>query len=488
MSYPGSRESEGPAANPKSQLRRVMGFWDLLLFNVAAVLGPRWIAAASHNGPSSVSLWILAAVGFFLPTALVIVELTSRYPEEGGLYAWTKLAFGDFHGFVAGWTYWIYTIFYFPALLLASAAMSAYVIGPRGAELAQNRWFLLTGSFILLIVAVVLNIVGSNIGKWLQNAGGVSTYLPLLILAVIAFLFLRSTGRHSVTIFSRGTIIPHWDWGTVNFWPQLAFGLTGLEIGAMMSEEVKDPRRTFPRAIFASGALIAVIYVVGTIAVLSMVPAGHVDPKSGVFQAITMGSIALKVGFIGVLAAVLVSVGNAGGVGTTVAGVSRLPFVAGIDHYMPAAFGKIHPKWRTPYVAILVQAFVSAFVLLATQINETANSAYQILVDATTIVYFISLIYMYAAAIRLAYRNDRTTTPNAVLIPGGVAGVWIASLLGMLVVIGGIVLSFIPPAESENKILFVAKLVIGTVASIAFGLILYYRGVRSKSRAAALPR
>ena len=348
MSYPGSRESEGAAANPKSQLRRVMGFWDLLLFNVAAVLGPRWIAAASHNGPSSVSLWILAAVGFFLPTALVIVELTSRYPEEGGLYAWTKLAFGDFHGFVAGWTYWIYTIFYFPALLLASAAMSAYVIGPRGAELAQNRWFLLTGSFILLIVAVVLNIVGSNIGKWLQNAGGVSTYLPLLILAVIAFLFLRSTGQHSVTIFSRDTIIPHWDWGTVNFWPQLAFGLTGLEIGAMMSEEVKDPRRTFPRAIFASGALIAVIYVVGTIAVLSMVPAGQVDPKSGVFQAITMGSVALKVGFIGVLAAVLVSVGNAGGVGTTVAGVARLPFVVGIDHYMPAIFGKIHPKWRTP--------------------------------------------------------------------------------------------------------------------------------------------
>ena len=486
MSYPGSRESEGAAANPKSQLRRVMGFWDLLLFNVAAVLGPRWIAAASHNGPSSVSLWILAAVGFFLPTALVIVELTSRYPEEGGLYAWTKLAFGDFHGFVAGWTYWIYTIFYFPALLLASAAMSAYVIGPRGAELAQNRWFLLTGSFILLIVAVVLNVVGSNIGKWLQNAGGVSTYLPLLILAVIAFLFLRSTGQHSVTVFSRDTIIPHWDWGTVNFWPQLAFGLTGLEIGAMMSEEVKDPRRTFPRAIFASGALIAVIYVVGTIAVLSMVPAGQVDPKSGVFQAITMGSVALKVGFIGVLAAVLVSVGNAGGVGTTVAGVSRLPFVAGIDHYMPAAFGKIHPKWRTPYVAILVQAFVSAFVLLVTQINETANSAYQILVDATTIVYFISLIYMYAAAIRLAYRKDRTTTPNAVLIPGGPAGVWIASVLGILVVTAGIVLSFIPPAESENKMLFVAKLVIGTVASVLLGLILYYRGARAKTRAANL--
>lgn len=467
-------------SDPKSQLRRVMGFWDLLLFNIAAVLGPRWIAAAAHNGASSISLWILAAVGFFVPTAMVIVELTSRFPQEGGLYAWSKDAFGDFHGFVAGWTYWIYTIFYFPALLLASASMSAYVIGPSGAALAQNRIFLLAGSFVLLIVAVGMNLVGLNIGKWLQNAGGVSTYLPLLILAALAFFLLRSHG--SVTNFSVANMMPHWNWGTVNFWPQIAFAFTGLEIGSMMSEEVRDPRRTFPRAIFASGALIAVIYIVGTLAVLSLLPAAEVDTKSGVFQAITTGSTMLRIGFVGILAAMLVSVGNAGGVGSTVAGVSRVPFVAGLDRYLPAAFGKIHPKWKTPYVAILVQAVISGVILLATQINETANSAYQILVDATTIVYFISLMYMYTAAIRLAYRKDRTTTPGAVLIPGGVVGVWIASLLGIFVVLGGIALSFIPPAESANKFLFVAKLIIGTVVSVLLGLAVYYRGVRNKAR------
>jgi glutamate:GABA antiporter len=479
-----SQTSPSASADPKSQLRRVMGFWDLLLFNIAAVLGPRWIAAASHNGTSSISLWVLAAVGFFVPTAMVIVELTSRFPEEGGLYAWTKNAFGDFHGFVAGWTYWIYTIFYFPALLLASASMSAYVVGPSGAALAQNRMFLLCGSFVLLIVAVGLNLIGLNIGKWLQNAGGVSTYLPLLILAVIAFVLLRSNGHGSVTAFTMANMMPHWNWGTVNFWPQIAFAFTGLEIGSMMSEEVRDPRKTFPRAIFASGALIAVIYIIGTLAVLSLLPAADVDTKSGVFQAITSGSMLLKIGFVGILAAMLVSVGNAGGVGSTVAGVSRVPFVVGLDRYLPAAFGKIHPKWKTPYVAILVQAGISAVILLATQINETANSAYQILVDATTIVYFISLMYMYASAIRLAYRKDRTTTPGAVLIPGGVVGVWIASLLGIFVVIGGIVLSFIPPDESANKFLFVSKLIIGTVVSVLFGLVLYYRGARAKAREA----
>jgi len=471
-------------ADAKSQLRRVMGFWDLLLFNIAAVLGPRWIAAAAHNGTSSISLWILAAVGFFVPTAMVIVELTSRFPQEGGLYAWSKDAFGDFHGFVAGWTYWIYTIFYFPALLLASASMSAYVVGPSGAALAQNRMFLLVGSFVLLFVAVGMNLVGLNIGKWLQNAGGVSTYLPLLILAAIAVILLRS--HSSITQFTVANMLPHWNWGTVNFWPQIAFAFTGLEIGSMMSEEVRDPRKTFPRAIFASGALIAVIYIVGTLAVLSLLPAAEVDTKSGVFEAITAGSTILKIGFVGVLAAMLVSVGNAGGVGSTVAGVSRVPFVAGLDRYLPAAFGKIHPKWKTPYVAILVQAVISGVILLVTQINETANSAYQILVDATTIVYFISLMYMYAAAIRLAYRKDRATTPGAVLIPGGVVGVWIASLLGIFVVLGGIALSFIPPAESANKVLFVAKLVIGTVVSVLLGFAVYYRGARAKARDAKL--
>ena len=170
------------SSDPIKQLRKEMGFWDVLLFNIATVLGPRWIAAAAHNGTSSISLWMFAALLFFVPSAMVINELSSRFPVEGGFYVWAKEAFGDFHGFVAGWTYWVYTIFYFPGLLLASAPMSAYVIGEGGATLAHNRKFLILVSLGLLVVAVGLNIIGLNIGKWLQNAGGVSTYVPLLML------------------------------------------------------------------------------------------------------------------------------------------------------------------------------------------------------------------------------------------------------------------------------------------------------------------
>jgi glutamate:GABA antiporter len=465
--------------DPKTQLRKTMGFWDVLLFNIATVLGPRWIAAAGHNGTSSISLWVIAAVLFFVPGAFVINELSSRFPDEGGLYVWAKEAFGDFHGFVAGWTYWIYTVFYFPGLLLASAAMSAYVMGEKGATLSQDRTFLLLVALGLLLVAVGLNIIGLNIGKWLQNAGGVCTYLPLLLLGGVAALFYFRHG--SVTHFTRANMLPAWNWDTVNFWSQIAFAFTGLELVSAMSEEVRDPQRTLPRAVFGAGALIALAYIAGTFAILALAPAPDLDPMSGVFHAITIGSIALKIGALGILAALLVSVGNAGGVGSTVAGIARVPFVVGIDRYLPAAFGKLHSRWKTPYVSMLVQAGLSAAILLLSQIRtETVRSAYQLVILATIILYFIPFLYMFSAVIKLAGRSDRKNNPNAVLIPGGKVGVWVAGCMGLFVVIISIALSFVPPGEETHKVAFELKLVGATVVSILIGLALYWRGARSK--------
>jgi amino acid transporter len=474
--------SAGDAVATKSQLRKTMGFWDVLLFNIATVLGPRWIAAAGHNGTSSISLWVLAAVFFFVPGALVINELSSRFPEEGGLYMWAKEAFGPFHGFVAGWTYWIYTVFYFPGLLLASASMSAYIIGGRGAALAEERTFLLVVSLALLLVAVGLNIIGLNIGKWLQNAGGVGTYVPLVILAVVAGIVVLKHG--SATHFTVHNMMPTWNWDTVNFWSQIAFAFTGLELVSAMSEEVRDPRRTLPRAVFGAGALIALMYIVGTFAVLALVPAANLDPQSGVFNAITVGSMVLKIGALGVFAAALVTVGNAGGVGSTVAGIARVPFVVGIDRYLPAAFGKIHPKWKTPYVSILVQAGLSGAILLLSQIrSQTVVAAYQVVVDAAIILYFIPFLYMFAAVIKLSRRADRKSNTHAVLVPGERLGVWVCGALGFAVVLLGIALSFIPPGGAGTMD-FEVKLIGGTVGSVLIGLFLYWRGARSKAGAA----
>jgi amino acid transporter len=250
-----------------------------------------------------------------------------------------------------------------------------------------------------------------------------------------------------------------------------------------MSDEIRDARRTMARAILGSGVLIAVIYIVGTFAVLVLLPAGQVDAKSGVFQALTSASTLLKIGALGILGSFLVTFGNAGGVGSTVAGLSRVPFVVGVDRYLPEFFGKIHPRWRTPYISILVQAVISGAILLFSQINQSVASAYQVLVDAAVILYFIPFLYMYAAVIKLAARADRRENEHAVLIPGGKAGVWLAGGLGLFVTLLSIALSFVPPGDSTNKILFELQVVGGTLGAVAIGLVLFYRGVREKARA-----
>jgi amino acid transporter len=248
-----------------------------------------------------------------------------------------------------------------------------------------------------------------------------------------------------------------------------------------MSEEVRDPRRTLPRAVFGAGVLITLAYCVGTVAILALAPAGDIDPQSGVFHAITIGSVALKLGALGMLAAVLVTFGNAGGVGSTVAGIARVPFVVGIDRYLPAAFGKIHPKWKTPYVSILVQAIASGVILLGSQIkSSTVAGAYQVVVNAGIILYFIPFLYMFAAVIKMAGRKDRRENPHAVLVPGGKAGVWICGVLGFLVVFIGIILSlFFPPGGMDTTV-YETEVIGGTAGSVLLGLVLYWRGARAK--------
>ena len=212
-------------------------------------------------------------------------------------------------------------------------------------------------------------------------------------------------------------------------------------------------------------------------------PAADLDPQSGVFHAIAIGSVALRIGFLGVLAALLVTVGNAGGVGSTVAGIARVPFVVGIDRYLPAAFGKIHPRWRTPWVSILVQGGLSGLFLLLSQINDSTRGAYQSLVDVAIILYFIPFLYMFAAVIRLARRPDRASNPHAILVPGGSAGTWICGSLGFLIVLVAIFFSIIPPGDTSSRSFFEFKVGLTTLASILLGLILYWRGARTKQAA-----
>jgi len=461
-------------------LEKTLRTRDLVLFNVAAIVGMRWIALAAHSGPSSLSLWVLAALAFFVPQGLCVTALCSGIPEEGGLYVWSREAFGPRQGFVAGWLYWTSNILYFPTLTLSTVVFALYVFNFRFAALENSRAYTAGASLVLLAIALAFNIVGLNTGKWVQNVGGLAQWIPSAILLVLGVVALATAG--SATPIPARSLLPSLEKkDTIIFFAQICFGFAGLELAPMMAGEVHDPRRTFPRAIWISALTIAACYILGTLSMLWALPAGKISIIAGVNQAIAQAGAAHGLHWVGPPVALLMTLAGLGGLGAWLVGTARLLFVGGLDRYLPPVFGRTHPRWKTPYVALLVQAGLSAVFILAATQGSTVHTAYLMLVDATLIVYFIPYLYMFAAAIRLRVAIERT--PGAIPVPGGAAGSWIVNGVGFTTTLLAIILALVPPSDEAGKIGFFLKVFGGCTAFVVAGFLFYAWAERRRAAA-----
>ena len=345
---PASRTVADADAGGEVSLARALGLRDLVLFNLVAVVGLRWLATAGKAGPSAIVLWLLAGVFFFVPQGLVVTELSSRYPQEGGIYQWTKRALGERHGYLCGWCYWICNALYYPNLLISAAVIATFVVG-KGDTAAANSWtYVLTATLLCLWIAVLVNVLGVGTGKWLQNIGGIGTYIPGVILIALG-AYAGLSGHPSANPITRQNIVP--DLGHLpglNLWASIAFAFAGLELSSAMGGEVKDPRRTMPRAILISAPLIALVYILGTAALLWLIPTRDVNIVSGFLQATAAGArdISPSLWWLAPLAAAAYTLGNVGGVGAWLTGPARVAFAIGLDRYFPPTFGRVHPKWK----------------------------------------------------------------------------------------------------------------------------------------------
>jgi amino acid transporter len=463
-------------------LERALKTRDIVLFNVAAIVGMRWISLAAANGPSSLFLWVLGAICFFIPQGFAVIALSSSIPEEGGLYVWTTRAFGDRQGFLAGFLYWCSNITYFPTLTLSTVVFALYIFGVRFANLEQSHMYASVASLVLLAIALVFNIVGMKTGKWIQNIGGLAQWIPSGALLLVGLVALTTSG--SATPMPPSSLVPSFAaFPTILFFSSLCFGFAGLELAPMMAGEVVEPRRTFPRAIVFSGLTIAAIYLTGTISLLWALPKSEVSIISGVNQAITKAGAAHGMPWLGPPIALLMTLAGLGGVGAWLIATARLLFVGGLDCYLPAVFGKTHAKWKTPWFAMLFQAVFSAIFIVAAQWGGTVQDAYLKLVNATLIVYFIPYLYMFAAAIKL--RAEIRRQPGAIPVPGGDGGSFFWNGLGFLTTAFAIVLALIPPADTQNKISFFVQVFVGSFGFLIAGLVLYVLASRRRRRTAA---
>lgn len=461
-------------------LKRGIRFRDLVLFYFVSGMSVRWTATAAAAGPSILVVWLAALTCFFVPLAASVMELSSRLPDEGGLYVWTREAFGDFAGFVAAWTYWMSNLPYFSGVLYFGAASALFAFGTRGQRLAANPLYYLGFAVAWLAVITLLNIRGVNAGKWLNNVTSLGGLLPLTALMALAALSWWKFGP--AVRYPAAQFVPHWTLDNAVFWSSVFFAFGGVEAASAMGGEIENPRRTIPWAILVGGSMLAIGYLGGTSALLAALPPSAVGGPDGFVNGIRALSERLHAGWVLTPIALLVGLNAVGGAATFLSSTSRLPFVAGIDHYLPRAFGKIHARYRTPWVSIAAYGLAGIVVALAGQAGTTVRGAYDVLVAMGILAYFLPYLFLFAAMMKL---QARPAGPEVRRVPGGRPAAVLLAALGFASTAVTVVLSTIPAGDEPHKTLAVLKVVGGTVVLVGAGVAVFVvermRGRRAAS-------
>ncbi|HEY6549444.1 MAG TPA: APC family permease [Vicinamibacteria bacterium] len=453
-----------PAA---SDLKRVLGRFDLVLLFVVAITNLNVVPVVAANGPFTLWLWLLALALFFWPQGVAVLELSRRHPEEGGVYVWTKAAFGDFHGFLSGWCYWTNNVFYVPTVLLYLVGVVVFVFGPAAAARADDRVFAFGLSTFLLWGLVWLNVRGLGVGKWVNNAGGIGTAVASLALIALAVSRLASQG----SALSAGDLLPaSLDFRLVSSFGVICFALVGLELASVMGGEIRDPARDLGPAVLWGGVISGLLYVGTSLAVLLAVPASEVGVIQGVLQA--MERMAGEVGVAAVVApiALVLSVSIAGIASAWLSGSARVPFVIGLDRFLPPALGRVHPRFGTPWVALVVHAALSTAFLGLSFLGASVREAYVTLLDLAVVLQLVPYLYLHAALLRYSAKDAPAPLRYAksTLRLAGLAGLF-STALGMIV-------AFVPSRQIESVMLFELKMLLGCAVFVGLAVFFFRRG------------
>jgi amino acid transporter len=353
-----------------------------------------------------------------------------------------------------------------------------FVGGASWQTLSSSSAYFMAAAMAGLAITVTLNVLGLGVAKWLNNIGGLCSWIAAGLLIVLGVLsFLRFGTATSITADS---LVPSTSLKDVIFWSTIAFAFGGVESASTMGEEIQDARRTVPRAVLAAAVIITLLYLAGTTSVLIAMPHEQISGIQGIMQALQAMAARAGAAWISPIAAAMVTVGALGGVAGWFAATARLPFVAGLDRYLPPAFGALHPKWQTPHVSLLVQAAISAVFVILGQAGTTVRGAYDVLVSMSIVSYFIPFLYMFAAMIKL---QREPPGPGVIRVPGGRPVAIGVAVMGFTTTAISIVLACVPAADEPDKTLAVAKIVGASALLVAAGAVVYAAGRRRVERA-----
>jgi glutamate:GABA antiporter len=462
------------SSNPP-HLKRVLGRFDLVLLFVVAVFNLNVVPSIAANGGVTVWLWLISLVLFFLPQGIAVLELAHRYPGEGGVYLWAKEVFGDFHGFLSGWCYWTNNMLYVPTVMLYFVGVSVFALGSGHAQLADDKTFAMIASVALLALLTWLNILGLGVGKWLNNLGAIGTFVAA---AVLIGLGVRIWAHFGVQISSADFRVPADPRFVLNSFGVICFGLVGLELASVMGGEIRDPEKSLPPAVAWGGVISGALYIGVTLTLLLAISKNDINVLQGIVQAV--GHMAGRVGVEWIVApfAVLLSLSIAGIGSAWMGGSARIPFVAGLDSYLPAWLGKTHSRYATPHAALIVQGVISLVLIVITfTASGGVQEAFQKMLSAAVVLQLVPFLYVFGALLKFAFANgcEKGRYGKGTLLFAGFAG--------FLTTAVGIVLAFSPAKQITSFWKYEAGMTGMTVGFIALGAFFFFGYGRLKSAA-----
>jgi glutamate:GABA antiporter len=466
------------AQTETAHLKRALGRWDLVALFVVAVFNLNVVPSIAANGGVTVWLWIISLVLFFWPQGIAVIELAHRYPGEGGVYLWAKEVFGEFHGFLSGWCYWTNNMMYVPTVMLYFVGVSVFVF-PSHQYLADNKVFAVSASLGLLAILVVLNIVGLGVGKWINNLGSIGTVIAAAVLVGLGLIVWL---RYGTTVSAEDFRIPANPRFLLNSFGVICFGLVGLELASVMGDEIKDPERTLPGAVVWGGIISGILYIATTLTLLVAVSKNDINVLQGIVQAVS--HMAQKVGVIWIVApfALMLSISIAGIGSAWLAGSARIPFVAGLDSYLPSWLGKVHPRYGTPYAALIVHFVVSTILVLISFLGSGVQETFQRLLSLAVVLQLLPFLYMFAALLKIAADPLATKGHYCKTV------LWLSGSSGLLMTILGMIFAFSPAQQISSVWSYEAWMFGGTALFIGLAVFFFFVYGRRKTAAQAAGR
>ncbi len=450
--------------------RRVLSVFTLAMINVAIIASLRGLPTMAEYGLTAVFFFVVAALVFLIPTALVSAELATGWPKRGGVYVWVKEALGPRWGFLAIWLQWLQNVIWYPTVLSFAAATFAFVISPA---LANNKFYALAVILAVYWGATLVNFRGMKTSGWISTAGVIGgTLVPgaLIIGLGIAWLAL---GNPSQVQLSGAAFVP--DLGKMSGVVLAASTLlffAGMEVSATHAQEVKNPQRDYPKAIFIATLVVLAVFILGTLSIAVVVPGEKISLVAGLMQAFTVFLDKFHLAWLIPVVALLIAVGVFGQISTWIAGPSKGLLAVARQGYLPPFLQRVNRHGvQTPI--LIVQALIVTALSLVFLLMPTISSSYWILTALTAQLYLVMYVLLFISALRLRYTEPGVA--RAYKVPGGKLGMWLVTVVAVAAAAFTIAIGYFPPAQLQtgNVFFYDAFLVLGMVIVFAVPLLVY---------------